>query len=80
MVTMFAPDGARLGEGAVAETEGKTIAIPIVRGFTTDETTAMNSRAAEGSVEMEARIGPVEGPEPDRTCPRGRCARSRPRD
>lgn len=71
VVTMFAPDGARLGEGAVAETEGKTIAIPVVRGFTTDETTAMNSRAAEGSVEMEARIGPVEGPEPGSELPEG---------
>lgn len=71
VVTMFAPDGAHLGEGAVADTEGKTIAIPVVRGFTTDETTAMNSRAAEGSVEMEARIGPVEGPEPGSGLPEG---------
>ncbi|GAA0035155.1 hypothetical protein JCM18882A_17770 [Brevibacterium metallidurans] len=71
VVTMFAPDGARLGEGAVADTSGKTIAIPVVRGFTPDEATAMSSRAAEGPVSMEARIGPIEGPEPGNDLPEG---------
>ncbi|MEY9259196.1 cytochrome oxidase assembly protein ShyY1 [Brevibacterium epidermidis] len=63
VVTMFAPDGAHLGEGVkVADAEKKTIAIPIVRGFTTDEDTAMNSEARDGQVELTARIGPIEGP------------------
>ena len=60
---MFAPDGAHLGEGVkVADAEKKTIAIPVVRGFTTDEDTAMNSEARDGQVELTARIGPIEGP------------------
>lgn len=63
VVTMFAPDGAHLGEGVkVADAEKKTIAIPVVRGFTTDEDTAMNSEARDGQVELAARIGPIEGP------------------
>ncbi|HJE77898.1 MAG TPA: SURF1 family protein [Brevibacterium epidermidis] len=63
VVTMFAPDGAHLGEGVkVADAEKKTIAIPVVRGFTTDEDTAMNSEARDGQVELTARIGPIEGP------------------
>ena len=63
VVTMFAPDGAHLGEGVkVANAEKKTIAIPVVRGFTTDEDTAMNSEARDGQVELTARIGPIEGP------------------
>ncbi len=71
VVTMFAPDGAHLGEGAVADTDSKTIAIPVLRGFTTDEDTAMNSRAEAGGVEMTARIGPVEGPVPTKDLPAG---------
>ncbi|KHS52467.1 SURF1 family protein [Brevibacterium linens] len=63
VVTMFAPDGAHLGEGVkVADAEKKTIAIPVVRGFATDEDTAMNSEARDGQVELTARIGPIEGP------------------
>ena len=63
VVTMFAPDGAHLGEGVkVADAEKKTIALPVVRGFTTDEDTAMNSEARDGQVELTARIGPIEGP------------------
>lgn len=63
VVTMFAPDGAHLGEGVeVANAEKKTIAIPVVRGFTTDEDTAMTSEAKDGQVELTARIGPIEGP------------------
>ena len=63
VVTMFAPDGAHLGEGVkVADAEKKTIAIPVVRGFTTDEDTAMNSEARDGQVELTSRIGPIEGP------------------
>ena len=63
VVTMFAPDGAHLGEGVkVANAEKKTIAIPVVRGFATDEDTAMNSEARDGQVELTARIGPIEGP------------------
>ncbi|WP_309132121.1 SURF1 family protein [Brevibacterium sp.] len=71
VVTMFAPDGAHLGEGADADTHGKTIAIPVLRGFTTDEDTAMNSRAEAGEVQMTARIGPVEGPVPANDLPEG---------
>ncbi|WP_152347344.1 SURF1 family protein [Brevibacterium sp. CFH 10365] len=63
VVTMFAPDGGHLGEGVdVANAEEKTIAIPVVRGFTTDEDTAMTSEARDGQVELTARIGPIEGP------------------
>ncbi|WP_350269390.1 SURF1 family protein [Brevibacterium sp. CBA3109] len=70
VVTMFAPDGARLGDSAGAAAD-KTIAIPVLRGFTTDEETAMESRAAEGPVTMKAQIGPVEGPMPGNSLPEG---------
>lgn len=63
VVTMFAPDGAHLGEDVkVANADEKTIAIPVVRGFTADEDTAMTSEARDGQVELTARIGPIEGP------------------
>lgn len=71
VVTMFAPDDARLGEGVQANTDGKTIAIPVLRGFTSDEQAAMNSRASSGQVTMTARIGPIEGPEPSNELPEG---------
>ncbi|WP_260848192.1 SURF1 family protein [Brevibacterium aurantiacum] len=71
VVTMFAPDDARLGDSAGADASDKTIAIPVLRGFTTDEETAMESRAAEGPVEMKAQIGPVEGPMPGNSLPEG---------
>ncbi|GEB24839.1 hypothetical protein BAU01nite_35720 [Brevibacterium aurantiacum] len=71
VVTMFAPDDARLGASVGADAEDKTIAIPVLRGFTTDEKTAMESRAAEGPVKMTAQIGPVEGPMPGNSLPEG---------
>lgn len=72
VVTMFAPADAHLGDSVEAkEADDKTIAIPVLRGFTTDEKTAMESRAAEGTVEMKAQIGPVEGPEPGNDLPAG---------
>lgn len=71
VVTMFAPDDARLGDSAGANAADKTIAIPVLRGFTTDEKTAMESRAAEGPVTMKAQIGPVEGPMPGNSLPEG---------
>ena len=72
VVTMFAPDGAHLGEGVeAAHADEKTIAIPVVRGFTTDEDLAMNSRADEGQVSLTARIGPIEGPQPGNDLPEG---------
>ena len=72
VVTMFAPDGGHLGEGVkVANAEKKTIAIPVVRGFTTDEDTAMTSTAREGQVELTARIGPIEGPVEGNDLPEG---------
>lgn len=72
VVTMFAPDEAHLGEGVEAgDAQDKTIAIPVLRGFTTDESTAMHSRAAEGKVELTARIGPIEGPQPGNDLPEG---------
>lgn len=72
VVTMFAPDGAHLGEGVEAgDAQDKTIAIPVLRGFTTEKSTAMNSRAAEGPVEITARIGPIEGPQPGNDLPEG---------
>ena len=71
VVTMFAPDGAHLGESARVNSDDKTIAIPVLRGFTTDEKTAMNSRAQEGDVKIAARIGPIEGPLPGNSLPEG---------
>lgn len=71
VVTMFAPDDARLGASVGADAEDKAIAIPVLRGFTTDEKTAMESRAAEGPVKMTAQIGPVEGPMPGNSLPEG---------
>ena len=71
VVTMFAPDDARLGAPINESSPDKTIAIPVLRGFTTDEKTAMESRAAEGPVEMKAQIGPVEGPMPGNDLPEG---------
>ncbi|WP_228282351.1 SURF1 family protein [Brevibacterium atlanticum] len=72
VVTMFAPDGAHLGEGIKAtDADEKTIAIPVVRGFTTDAEAAAKSRAGEGKVDLTARIGPIEGPEPGNDLPDG---------
>ncbi|MGO2862130.1 MAG: SURF1 family protein [Brevibacterium sp.] len=72
VVTMFAPDDAHLGDGVeAADANEKTIAIPVLRGFTTDEAAAMSSRAGEGEVELTARIGPVEGPMPGNDLPEG---------
>lgn len=72
VVTMFAPDGGHLGEGVTAaDADDKTIAVPVLRGFTTEESTAMKSRAAEGSVDLTARIGPIEGPQPGDDLPEG---------
>ena len=72
VVTMFAPDGGHLGEGVkVANADEKTIAIPVVRGFTTDEDTAMSSEARDGQVELTARIGPIEGPVEGNDLPEG---------
>ena len=72
VVTMFAPDGGHLGEGVkVANADEKTIAIPVVRGFTTDEDTAMTSEARDGQVELTARIGPIEGPVEGNDLPEG---------
>ncbi|TNM55382.1 SURF1 family protein [Brevibacterium sediminis] len=72
VVTMFAPDGGHLGEGVeAASADEKTIAIPVVRGFTTDEDTAMTSEARDGQVELTARIGPIEGPVEGNDLPEG---------
>lgn len=72
VVTMFAPDGGHLGEGVkAANADEKTIAIPVVRGFTADEDTAMDSRAKDGQVDLTARIGPIEGPVPGNDLPEG---------
>ena len=72
VVTMFAPDDAHLGEGVkAAHADEKTIAIPVVRGFTTDEDAAMSSKAKSGAVELTARIGPIEGPQPGNDLPDG---------
>lgn len=75
VVTMFAPDGATIGEdaqltGAEAD-ETRPIAIPVVRGWVENEDAAMNSRAKDGAVEMTARLGPIEGPESTEGLPAG---------
>lgn len=61
VVTMFAVDGAKLGGDLKAD---KPIAIPVIRGFATDEATARSSQAPRGTHTLVARIGPTEGPEP----------------
>ncbi|WP_051297296.1 SURF1 family protein [Brevibacterium album] len=95
VVTMFAPDGAHLGEEAqLAPAEGsaeaepaaeaqagaqpqagaagpKPIAVPVVRGWVPDAASAEASPAPEGSREMTARLGPVEGAEPAAGLPAG---------
>lgn len=61
VVTMFAVDQARLGGGLSGK---KPVAIPVIRGFTSDEETARNSQAPPGNHTLVARLGPTEGPEP----------------
>ena len=72
VVTMFAPDGAQLGEDAVLEGEpSKPIAVPVVRGWTADEDLAMHSRANDGEASIVGRIGPVDAPENTSDLPDG---------
>src|SRR5699024_6365580 len=52
-VEMLAPDGAHLREGVeAADADEKTIAHPLVRGFTTDEELPMDPRGEEGQVSL----------------------------
>ncbi|MCQ9384530.1 SURF1 family protein [Brevibacterium moorei] len=63
VVTMFVPEGARLGAEAKITGEAKLpIAIPVVRGWTADLATARDSRAPDSAVELHARINPIEAP------------------
>lgn len=72
VVTMFVPDGARLGAEAVVEGEpDKEIAVPVLRGWTADEQTAMDSRASSGETTIVGRIGPVDAPQDTRDLPAG---------
>src|SRR5699024_2079944 len=65
VVTMFAPDGAHIGEGGeAANADERTVGFLVVRGVTSDDGAATNSRADVGQVQLTARIGRVEGPEP----------------
>ena len=61
VVTMFAVDKARLGGGLSGN---KSVAIPVIRGFTPDEATARSSKAPSGKHTLVARLGPTEAPEP----------------
>ncbi|WAL40145.1 SURF1 family protein [Brevibacterium sp. BRM-1] len=71
VVTMFAPDGARLGEAAELDAGAKPIAIPVVRGFTQDRQAAHDSRAAAGTVSLTATVGPTSTPQPSQGQPAG---------
>lgn len=72
VVTMFAPDGARYADEAQVDPESdEPIAIPVLRGWTADENTAMSSRAAEGTATIVGRIGPTEAPETTEDLPDG---------
>lgn len=76
VVTMFAPDGARLGEEAADVANDPAyadtpIAVPVVRGWTADEDLAMHSRAATGEVTLVGRLGPNEAPQNTHGLPDG---------
>lgn len=61
VVTMFVPDGAKLGADAQVSKD-KQIAIPVVRGFTASRAAAHDSRATSAPVELTATVGPIQAP------------------
>lgn len=72
VVTMFAPDGARVSPDAeVPAGEERTVAVPVVRGWAPTAEAGAASRAPSGEVELTARLEPVEGPEPAFRLPDG---------
>lgn len=66
VVTMFEVAGAQLGDEAQLRSPdaatAKPIAVPVVRGWVPDAASAAQSPAPTGDIDMEARLGPVEGP------------------
>ena len=66
VVTMFEVAGAQLGEEAQLSSPdtatAKPIAIPVIRGWVADAASAADHPAPAGDIDMEARLGPVEGP------------------
>lgn len=61
VVTMFVPDGAKLGVHAHGD-DDKPIAIPVVRGFSDDKKVAQSSRAPGGTTQLDARLNPIDAP------------------
>lgn len=61
VVTMFQVSDATLASGLPAD---RPVAIPVVRGFTNEKSTAEVSAAPQGTRTIVARLGPTEGPEP----------------
>lgn len=66
VVTMFEVAGAQLGEDARLSSPeaatAKPIAVPVVRGWVADADSAAANPAPAGHIDVEARLGPVEGP------------------
>lgn len=75
VVTMFAVDGAEVGEEAQLASRdiatAETIAIPVVRGWVPDTASAAAHPAPAGDLQLTARLGPVEGPLPASDLPDG---------
>lgn len=79
VVTMFEPDGATLPAhedyaGGFTVEDQVTIAVPVVRGWTADRQTALDSRAADRPVTITGRLGPAEPPEGSRGLGEGELA------
>lgn len=66
VVTMFEVAGAQLGDEAQLsspeDASAKPIAVPVIRGWVADAASAAAHPAPAGDIDMEARLGPVEGP------------------
>lgn len=66
VVTMFEVAGAQLDEEAQLRSpevaDDRPIAVPVVRGWVADPASAAEHPAPTGDIDMEARLGPVEGP------------------
>lgn len=75
IVTMFEVAGAQVGDEAqLASADLATaepIAIPVVRGWVPDTASATAHPAPAGDIDLVARLGPVEGPEPASDLPEG---------
>ena len=71
VVTMFKPDGARLGGDSGLQAGTKPIAIPVLRGWTADREAAHASRAPQGTITFNAAVNSIEAPAPTKGLPEG---------